>query len=308
MRREEAGGENRDAHTSTLRRAYCCCVTPQTPHELADEIIAALAVTPTSEDRFAGTSYPAWPGRAFGGLLAAQSLDAAARTTAAGLEPWSLHIHFHAPVRANVPADYVVRRIKDGHSLASRHVAIEQDGRLRASAMALFGAARQGPRHQYERPDTPAPELLTSEPRILHTTIVPPDADADALGYPAVTPIEMRIVRDANATSRVWLRTTAPVPSDPLTVAKTLCCFADLTLGTTALEPHGGRDATTDLQLGAVELALWFTGPAQVDEWTLFSQESSFAGGGHGLAHGVFFNSAGDVCALALQDALMRNR
>lgn len=276
------------------------------------DIIAALTVEPAGEDHFTGECYPAWPGRAFGGQLAALGLAAAAATISGDLTPWSLHIHFHAPVAARETVDFSVRRIKDGRTVASREVAVEQDGRLRATVLVLFGAPAAGPTHQYSRPDVVPAELLASEERLLHTTIVPPDADADALGYPAQALIEMRVITpaapDDTFQRQAWLRIPAPMPTDPLTVAATLCCFADLTLGTTALEPHGGRAATVDLQLGALELALWFTAGAQLAEWTLFSQDSAFAGGGHGLAHGVFYNSQGEVCAVALQNALMRER
>ena len=86
------------------------------------EFLKRFDVTEESADRFVGTCYPGWPGRAFGGQLAAQSLRAAAATVPGNLVPWSLHAYFHAPVRANERIDYVVHRVKDGRTTATRRV------------------------------------------------------------------------------------------------------------------------------------------------------------------------------------------
>lgn len=274
-----------------------------------EEFLARLTVAKVGECHFTATCQPAWPGRAFGGQLAAQALQAAAHTVE-DKQPWSLHVYFNAPVTALQPVDYRVERVKDGRTLATRRVLIEQDGRLRASATALFGVPGEGPSHQYQRPETAPIEDLTPVERLIHPTVVPLDADLDALGYPKEVLVELRRVDqqpdDVRFSRKIWMRVVPDLPTDPVTVASTCAYLCDITLGTTALEPHGGREGTTDLQLGAIELALWFTAPARLHEWTLFSQFSAFAGGGHGLAHGVFYNSGGDISAVAAQNALMR--
>ena len=311
----------------------------------AREFLARLAVTQLETDIFSGTCSPAWPGRAFGGQLAAQSLQAAAATRGdSNMHPWSLHMYFHAPVRANEPAQYTVDRIRDGRTTATRGVRVIQDGKHRATAMVLFGTSAAGPTHQYAPPETLPPHLIAPEERLVHPTIVPPDADFAALGYPVESLVELRIVessitdaapdadphsdtdpsarpntaaedhhdattaRKIDFSRQVWIRVLPDLPDDPITSATTMTYLADVTLGTTALTPHGGRWATTDLQLGAVELALWFTGPARLSDWTLFTQDTAFTGRGHGLAHGVFYNSEGELCGLAMQNALMRRR
>lgn len=277
-----------------------------------DEFLGRLAVSPAGEDAFVGTCQPAWPGRAFGGQLAAQSLQAAAATVPEAMTPASLHVYFHAPVRANEPAQYVVERLKDGRTLASRRVLVEQDGSVKASAMALFGIPADGPSHEYAQPPALAPEQLPARARFIDTEILPLDADWKALGYPAEALVDLRMIEDPAVELgyriQSWMKVVPPLPEDPLTVAATLAYLSDLTLGSTAMGPHGGRANAADLQLGALELALWFAGPARLHEWTLFSTNSAFAGHGHGLAHGIFHNSDGDVAAVALQNALMRRK
>lgn len=274
-----------------------------------EEFIGRLTVTATAEDEFTAVCQPAWPGRAFGGQLAAQALQAAAQTIE-DKNPWSLHVYFHAPVTALEPVAYRAQRVKDGRTLATRRVSIEQNGRLCATAMVLFGVPGDGPSHQYARPETVPVDELPPVERLIHPSIVPMDADLDALGYPKEALVEMRKVTpqpdDVRFSRKIWMRVVPELPSDPVVIASTMAYLCDITLGTTALEPHGGRAGTTGLQLGAIELALWFTAPARLHEWTLFSQFSAFAGGGHGLAHGVFYSSDGDVAAVAAQNALMR--
>ena len=278
-----------------------------------DEFLRRFHVTPAGEDHYSATCNPGWPGKAFGGQLTAQALHAAAETAPDGMHPWSTSMYFHAPVRSNEPIDYEVLRIKDGKSTATRQVRVNQDGKLRATSMSLFGRPGEGPEHHVSRPAATDPEALPPVDRIIHPTVVPPDADFEALGYPSEALIELRIDEldsaagaDAGLFRQVWMRVQPPIPQDPLTAAMTLCYLCDITLGTTALQPHGGRDATTDLQLGAIELALWFTGPANLNDWSLFSQETSFAGGGHGLSHGLFYDARGRIVAVAGQNALMR--
>ena len=80
--------------------------------------------------------------------------------------------------------------------------------------------------------------------------------------------------------------------------------------GLAQLEPAFTKIADVPLDenepVGAIELALWFTGTGDLNAWSLFSQETSFAGGGHGLAHGIFYDSRGRILAVAGQNALMR--
>lgn len=274
------------------------------------EFLSRLNVTRSGDSTFVGVCQPAWPGRAFGGQLAAQCLQAAASGVPEPMAPQSLHVYFHAPTRANEPAQYVVDTVKQGRTLATRRVRVEQDGSHKASATALFGIPADGPSHEFTAPPAVAPESLPPRERFVDTEILPLDADWKALGYPAEALVDLRMTDSAQPAGghrvQSWMRVVPQLPDDSVTVAAALAYLSDLTLGTTALAPHGGRAQATDLQLGALELALWFAGPARLHEWTLFTTNTAFAGRGYGLAHGIFHNSDGDVAAIALQNALMR--
>ncbi len=207
------------------------------------EFLDRFAVTPVAPERYTGTCHPAWPGRAFGGQLAAQSVQAAAAAlTDESLHPWSLHILFHAPVASNSRIDYQVLALKEGRTLTSRQVRVEQDGKLRATAVVLFGMTAEGPEHQYQQPDAPPPALVPPEERLIDPTLVAPDADFEELGYPAESLVDLRIVERAERgpadnsaeTSdgylrKAWMRVIPDLPDDPITAAATLCYLSDIT-------------------------------------------------------------------------------
>lgn len=276
------------------------------------EFLARLAVDRRDGDVFTGTCHPAWPGRAFGGQVLAKALCAAAATAPEGaMQTVSVHAYFHAPVAAGREALYAVERVKDGRTFATRRVSVMQDDRLLVTVMVLLGEAGNGPDHQMPVPVVPSPEALTAEERLIPEVVLPRDADFEGLGYPADGRVDLRVIDEgpsAAGTRRpTWMRVTVELPEDPLTGAALLCYLSDITLGTTALEPHGGREATIDMQLGAVELSLWFINPAPTREWMLFDFASPAATRGRALAHGVIYDADGDALAVAVQNALMRH-
>jgi acyl-CoA thioesterase-2 len=61
-----------------------------------------------------------------------------------------------------------------------------------------------------------------------------------------------------------------------------------------------------NLLVASIDHAMWFHAPFRCDEWLLFSQDSPFAGHGHGLARGEFYDRRGILVASAVQEALLR--
>lgn len=275
------------------------------------EFLDRLAVDHVNGDTFSGTCHPAWPGRAFGGQVLAKALRAAARTTLDdAMQPVSVHAYFHAPVAAGQVAHFEVDRVRDGRTFATRRVSVTQDGRLLVTVMVLLGRPGEGPDHQKEAPVVPSPDVLTAEDRLIPEVILPADTDFEALGYPSDGQVDLRVIDgdiSAAGTRRpTWMRAKVDLPEDPMIGAALLCYLSDITLGTTALEPHGGREATTDMQLGALELSLWFIRPAPTRDWMLFDFSSPAAGAGRALADGVIYDAAGEALAVAVQTSLMR--
>lgn len=290
-----------------------------------DQVFAdRLAVVPLAETSFYGWCYPAWPGRAFGGQLAAQMLGAAAMITGqANFEPVSIHVHFHRPSAAREAIEYRVVPVHEGRTLKTVQVGAWQDGKLRATAVTMFGLPAAGPEHHFVAPAVTPPNALPESERLVHPRILPIDADYAALGYPEHSLIDLRLAtrlspsvpdldvgqQDGTHEQPVWLKVRTLSDVSPLLSAQTMCYLSDVCLGSTALAPHGGRDAADEnLQLGALELALWFHQPADFSQWTLFSQDSAVSGRGRAEAHGIFYSHDGKIAGVAIQNALMRHR
>jgi len=58
--------------------------------------------------------------------------------------------------------------------------------------------------------------------------------------------------------------------------------------------------------LASIDHAVWFHGEVNTDDWLLFAQDTPGAGGGHGLARGLFFDPQGRLVASCVQESLMR--
>jgi acyl-CoA thioesterase-2 len=162
-------------------------------------------VTPVDGDTFEGPPNGPPGKRAYGGLLAAQSLAAACATVAADRSPTALHVQFLRGGEAGEPARYQVERTHDGRSSSSRRVLARQGDRLLVTATALFAVPSTGPQHS----DRIALGRSDDLPR------TGPIGPAPAL---PLDEIDIRIADDGVGTEfvrRLWWRVSAPLPDDP---------------------------------------------------------------------------------------------
>ena len=88
---------------------------------------------------------PAWFGeRLFGGFVVAQAVHAATRTAPEGRRIHSLHGYFLRPGDAKAPAVYIVERLRDGGSFATRRVNAVQHGKTIFSMSPSASVTRTG--------------------------------------------------------------------------------------------------------------------------------------------------------------------
>ncbi|MCW2516708.1 MAG: acyl-CoA thioesterase, partial [Mycobacterium sp.] len=86
--------------------------------------------------------------RTFGGHVAGQSLVSAVRTVDPHYQVHSLHGYFLRPGDARTPAVYLVERLRDGGSFATRRVSAIQHGETIFSMSASFQTDQSGIEHQ----------------------------------------------------------------------------------------------------------------------------------------------------------------
>ena len=245
-------------------------------------------------------------GALFGGMVAAQAAIAAGRTVS-DRDLHSLHGYFLRPGRHRVPIRFVVDRIRDGRTFATRSVVAHQAGEAIFNLSASFTKPEAGLAHQDPMPtDVPAPDgLLDWE-----------DLRAQLLGDPSQRrpdgPIEVRVCDpDSPDPSiklpprrRVWMRPRGRLPNDPLMHAALLVFASDRTLLRTAGRPHG---LTWKLRMGAsLDHTVWLHREPRFDDWVLFDCVSPVAYAARELITAAMYRRDGLRIASVAQEGLLR--
>src|ERR1700754_3828195 len=98
--------------------------------------------------------------RTFGGHVAGQSLVSAVRTVEPRFAVHSLHGYFLRPGDAQAPTVFIVERLRDGGSFATRRVSAIHHGETIFSMSASFQTDQTGVHHHDTMPSAPPPEDL----------------------------------------------------------------------------------------------------------------------------------------------------
>lgn len=283
--------------------------------EYGDEhFVDRLSLTAVDRDIFTGVCHSGAPLRAYGGQIAAQALMAAGKTID---QPdrlvHSLHGYFLRPGRTKDTITYLVDRPRDGGSFSTRIVRAVQQGETIFMMTTSFSVVDPGPDHQFQMPDVAAPGDAREVD--LAARVLPLGAKAADFDFPDQSLIEMRTLSptdgplemtDGRYERMAWVRITEPMPDDPLIQACALTYLSDLSMVTTATSPH--REQRSSLQVASIDHAMWFHAPVDTHSWLLFDQDTPAAGGGHGLARGLFYTEAGSLVASVVQESLMRTK
>jgi len=267
----------------------------------------------TLEDNlFRGESRDIGTPRVFGGQVLAQSVIAASRTVDEG-SIHSLHAYFLRAGDASAPIVYDVDRNRDGRSFKARRVVAIQHGRPIFTMAASFQLDQGGLDHQFEMPDVPMPEELSSEsdvpqdrlnevPQLLRRWY----ARTGPFDFRPVQKVDVFSPRPRPPFSNIWFRLNDKIDV-PDQMHRALMAYAsDFHLVGTATLPHGISFVQDDLVMASLDHAMWFHRPARVDEWLLYSCDSPSSSGGRGLARGSIFDRSGRLVASAVQEGMIR--
>ena len=268
-----------------------------------DRLLALLTLDALDRDLFLGET-PGGEGRLFGGLVAAQATMAALRTAPPERTLHSLHAYFLLPGHHGVPIRFVVHRIRDGRSFATRRVVAYQAGEAIFNLSCSFARPEEGISHQVDAPEAPAPEGLPDWEELRARMLGRPDAVRRQ-------PIEVRACDPDDPEGhpqpphkRVWMRPAGPMPEDPQMHAALLVYATDRTLLSTACRPHGlpwGRRSVASL-----DHAVWIHRPPRFDGWILYASESPVAHAARGLVLGAMYDRTGHRVVSVAQEGLVR--
>ncbi|CAN7400209.1 acyl-CoA thioesterase II [Mycolicibacterium frederiksbergense] len=242
--------------------------------------------------------------RTFGGHVAGQSLVSAVRTVDPKFQVHSLHGYFLRPGDARAPSVYLVERIRDGGSFATRRVSVVQHGQTIFSMSASFQTDQSGIEHQDAMPSAPAPDDI---PGFKTNSKVFDDASFrqfDEWDVRIVPRDQVNRLPGKASQQQVWFRHRDPLPDDPVLHICALAYLSDLTLLGSAQVNH--PDERKHLMIASLDHAMWFMRPFRADEWLLYDQSSPSACGGRALTEGKLFNQYGEMVASVMQEGLTR--
>lgn len=264
-------------------------------------------------DRFQSRPLPSGLLRLYGGMIVAQALAAMRLTTPEDKDAHALHLFYQRPGLTDRPLIFAVERDADGHSFAQRRVAVTQDGKPIAHAMASFQIHEPGRAHQAPMPNVPDPSTLEPLTAIFDREL----AALPARHHPFWRrkqmfdwrPVENFQIGDAAvypAQRHFWFRANAAIDA-PLHVQQRLLCYAcDTHIMQNALRPLGIAWADDHLQSSSLDFAIWFHAPFRVDEWMLYALDSPASSGARVLGAGSVFRQDGVLAATVIQQGLAR--
>ena len=288
---------------------------PATKPSALTELVRDLDLEPLELNLYRGqTQEPGWQ-RVYGGLVLAQALAAAMRTVDPDRHAHSMHGYFLLGGQPGTPIIYDVERIRDGSSFNTRRVKAIQNGRAIFALNVSFQKREEGYQHQTEMPDVPSPESLPNE-RELQERYASHLPENIRSFWGRERPFEMRPIDFSRYLTRekaaprqsVWLRANGRLSDDQNLHSCLLAYASDFTLLDTALIAHGKWLFDTDMQLASIDHAMWLHAPFRADDWLLYTQESTFAGGARGFCRGSIYTQSGVLVASVTQEGLMRKR
>lgn len=278
-------------------------------------LLTLLKLEKIEEGIFRGQSEDLGLRQVFGGQVVGQAMYAAKATVPADRLIHSFHSYFLRPGDSLKPIIYDVEVLRDGNSFSARRVAAIQNGKPIFYMTASFQAPESGFEHQKAMPAAPSPDGLPSELQIAHklSHLLPAPLKEKFLRD---KPLEIRPVEFHNPMKghvaeparQVWIRASGQVPDD-LQVHQSLLGYAsDFNFLVVALQPHGVGFLEPGMQVATIDHSMWFHRPFDLNDWLLYSVESTSASSARGFVRGEFYTQDGVLVASTVQEGVIRQR
>src|SRR5690348_16234598 len=164
--------------------------------------------------------------------MMAQAFVAASRSLEHPVPPSALSVHFIAGGDPEKDLEFRVTRLRGERRFANCRVDVMQDGQVLTTAVAAFPDGGRGLEHGVEPPELTDPESLLPVDDLLlgYEDVVPHFVEA-------MRPIDWRytndptwVMRDKGQRlphNRVWMRTVARMPDDPVMHAAAMVYSSD---------------------------------------------------------------------------------
>jgi acyl-CoA thioesterase-2 len=250
----------------------------------------------------------------FGGQILGQGLKAAALTVEPGRHAHSLHGYFLLAGVSDIPVIYDVELTRDGGSFSTRRVVARQRAKTIFHMELSFHKEEQGFEHEIALDvDVPDPDQLLNIGELARKYADKLPAEAALLGsgqsiveLKPVSPEDYFMRKAATTRGLYWIRSSSPLPDDPLVQLAALAYLSDYFLITSVVLKHTESMMAGDVMTASLDHAMWFHRPCRADEWILVDAMSPFAGGARGLARAEMFDRDRRLVASIAQEGLVR--
>ncbi|MGC0274061.1 acyl-CoA thioesterase [Pseudactinotalea sp. Z1739] len=274
-------------------------------------LLTYLELSPGAQaDTYTARSVPQVHGRVYGGQVLAQSMIAAAATTAPGRLPHSVHGYFLRPGDLEEPITFTVERLRDGRSFSARRVHALQFGKPILTMMSSFQEDQEGVEHADRPPRVPEPEELPSSVEMFRT-IEHPLAQYFYRNFA----FDVRHVEGGlflgeptrpEPAQHLWMRTRGPVPGDQMHHRAVLAYACDQIMLEPVLRAHSLHWRARGIAVASLDHAMWWHRDVDMNDWLLYVQDSPSAQGGRGLGTARVYNRDGLLVATIAQEGMVR--
>lgn len=278
-------------------------------------LLNLLNLEKLEEGLFRGQSEDLGLRQVFGGQVVGQALYAAKHTVPTDRIIHSFHSYFLRPGDSQKAIIYDVETLRDGQSFSARRISAVQNGHPIFYMTASFQAPESGFEHQKLMPEVPGPDNLHSESEMARQLahFIPEKAREKFLSE---KPFEIRPVKFHNPLKghvdeparHVWIRANGAMPQDKRIHQYLLGYASDFNFLPVALQPHGKGFLEPGMQVATIDHSMWFHRPFDLNQWLLYSVESTSASGARGFVRGEFYTQDGTLVASTVQEGVMRIR
>jgi acyl-CoA thioesterase-2 len=277
-----------------------------------DNLEKALRFEASGDNRFRADNEPSRFGRIFGGQLLAQAMHAATATVS-DHAPHSLHAYFVRSGASDVPLDIVVDPVRDGRSMATRHVDVMQDGRRILTAIASFHTNPAEPELAHPPLNVSPPDDM---PLLQHwVRHVPPEMRSRAQTWIDIPPpLEMRIAEPPTFMGGAqqtgprshWMRLPRDIGDKPAVHSAMLAYASDYLLLDMASRSHPEKVDYASSAAVSLDHSIWLHRPVRFDRWHLHTQETVSVAGHRAFIRGLIHDAGGHLVASTAQEVLVR--
>ncbi|CAD5213119.1 unnamed protein product [Bursaphelenchus okinawaensis] len=268
---------------------------------------------------------------AYGGLLFAQSLQAAVQTVdSEKFLPHAIHSFFILSVSVKKPVHYKITRVRDGRSYSTRSVQAEQDGKaVFVSQVSFCVKEPTSIEHQTAMPKVPMPEELVDNidfcrehltkhrageirlPKIVEIDMTHrvDGAEDNVFEFRACEPSKYFALEKFGAEPLcVWLRCAVPLDNCKDLHRFLVAYITDATLVNVANKPHVSNGYVPSMLYSLDHTVRFHEDEFRADEWLLYENWSPWSKNGRAFSEGRLWTRDGRLILSASQESLSRTR